>query len=568
VTWSALLFAVYPAFFQQPVAVAYSQHFITYIFFLLSLGFMVMFVRKSSFRWGWMSLSIICQLIHILTMEYFWGLELIRPVILWIATADRVVDIRKRFIYTFKLWLPNLLIFMVGVYWRMFVYQPPIEDPNKLEWLDLLRQSPPAAFLRLFEIILRDLVNIIVSTWYRVLRVDTITFDTIFSTGVWIIVFLTVLSVFGFIHFIGAGVSNRSSTSQSRKQYIFLGLWSILCGFIPICLTNKESLVGMYSDRFTLAGIFGASIMLVGLIDYLLADNLKKDIIISLLVGLAVGAQIRVANTYRWDWIYQQRFYWQFHWRIPALEPDTAIFSEGTIFGFVGDFPTAYALNVLQSDKRFSKDPLYWFFELDKKFAYFPDRYLKGRKIEYSIRNVYFEGYSLDSIVIDYDSKSSNCVWVADQGDYLVFSLPDLTRAALPMSDLERIDTSDAALAYPIPAEIFGAEPERYWCYYFQKASLARQNEDWEKILSLMADVKKAGYDPNNSFEWLPFIDAHLQLGKWEAARELILDAYADEPATAAAFCEGWLQASRTAAEPPSEDVFDSVSEQLSCLSP
>ena len=36
VTWMALLFAVYPVFFQQPIAVAYSQHFITYALFFLS----------------------------------------------------------------------------------------------------------------------------------------------------------------------------------------------------------------------------------------------------------------------------------------------------------------------------------------------------------------------------------------------------------------------------------------------------------------------------------------------------------------------------------------------------
>jgi hypothetical protein len=565
VTWSALLFAVYPAFFQQSVAVAYSQHFTTYIFFLLSLGLMVIALRRPRFHWGWMILSIVCQVIHLFTMEYFWGLELIRPIVIWVVLSESTFDRKQRVITTIKNWLAYLVVFLMAIYWRVFIYNPPIEDPNALAWLDLLVQNPFAAFVRLFEIVLRDVASVMLVTWNRVLKVETITFDTIFSIGVWLIVIISALSVFVFIKYLKTDDVDKKPASQWRKQFMFLGLWGIICSFIPVWLTNRASVVGMYADRFALAGIFGASILLVGIIDYLLADAFKKRLVISLLVGLAVGLHLRVANEFRWDWVHQQRFYWQFHWRIPALEPNTAIFAEGTLFGFVGDYPTSFALNVLQIEKHFSKDPAYWFFELDNKFMNFSKQFLNGNPVKDSLRNVSFEGWSLDSIVLDFDSQSGNCLWVVDEGDELVFSLPGLTRAAIPMSDVTRIITDESAMALSIPEEIFGEEPPPTWCYYFQKASLARQNEDWDSIIKIKPEVDHVGFKPQNPFEWIPFVDAYLQLGLWQDAQELTLSAYASNADTAAAFCQMWDHALKKFPDSISEDDLDAVYDQLSC---
>jgi hypothetical protein len=565
VTWSALLFAVYPAFFQQSVAVAYSQHFTTYIFFLLSLGFMVIALRKHRFHWGWITLSITSQAIHLFTMEYFWGLELIRPIMIWIVLSEDIYQRKQRFLATLKNWFPYLLIYFSAIFWRVFIYQPPIEDPNALAWLDLLFRDPFAAFIRLIEIVLRDVISVMLVTWNRTLQTDTITFNTVFSVGVWIVIIVSVISVYIYIKSFRSDDLNGSPSPKRRKHFIFLGLWGILCGFVPIWLTNRESVVGMYADRFALAGIFGASILMVGILDYLLADAFKKRLILSLLVGLAVGLHLRVANDYRWDWIRQQRFYWQFHWRVPALEPNTAIFSEGTLFGFLGDYPTSFALNVLNLEKHYSEEPAYWFFELDDKFIRFTRKYLNGNELNDSLRNVAFEGWSLDSIVLDYDSYSGSCLWIVETGDELVFALPELTRMAIPMSDMERIITDESALEFSIPEEIFGEEPHPDWCYYFQKASTARQIEDWDEIQMIKADVDRDGYKPQNPFEWIPFIDAYLQLGNWRDAQELTIRAYTADPETAAALCYMWEQALNEYPDTISEQDLDTVYDQLSC---
>jgi hypothetical protein len=65
---------------------------------------------------------------------------------------------------------------------------------------------------------------------------------------------------------------------------------------------------------------------------------------------------------------------------------------------------------------------------------------------------------------------------------------------------------------------IFGKEPPHDWCYYFQKAGLARQFKDWSQISRLGDEAHKLGFGPNNPQEWLPFIDGYARAGRWQDA--------------------------------------------------
>jgi hypothetical protein len=79
------------------------------------------------------------------------------------------------------------------------------------------------------------------------------------------------------------------------------------------------------------------------------------------------------------------------------------------------------------------------------------------------------------------------------------------------------------------PVAIFGPEPERDWCYLYQKAELARQQSDWDGVANLAQQAAEQGYDLNNSssntlFEWLPFVNGYQELGRYEEARQLSLE--------------------------------------------
>jgi hypothetical protein len=78
------------------------------------------------------------------------------------------------------------------------------------------------------------------------------------------------------------------------------------------------------------------------------------------------------------------------------------------------------------------------------------------------------------------------------------------------------------------------------WCYYFEKADLARQQKDWSAIEPLWAQVLKDNVRPANGMEYLPFIEAQARAARWDQALTLTRSANKIGPDTAAALCNFW----------------------------
>jgi len=123
-------------------------------------------------------------------------------------------------------------------------------------------------------------------------------------------------------------------------------------------------------------------------------------------------------------------------------------------------------------------------------------------------------------LVVTMPSQLS-CVHTAN-GQETEYSEFDTERQYLiaPYSRLERIIT-DNTQAVP-PPEIFGDEPPHSWCYYYEKADLARQLNDWQEVKRLGAEAKNRGYYPDDSIEWLPFMEAEAFIGDIETASKYI----------------------------------------------
>jgi hypothetical protein len=71
------------------------------------------------------------------------------------------------------------------------------------------------------------------------------------------------------------------------------------------------------------------------------------------------------------------------------------------------------------------------------------------------------------------------------------------------------------------PREIFGPEPEHGWCYYYEKASLARQQKDWDEVVRLGDEVRALGLQPADVVEWMPFYAGYAARGRYDEANEL-----------------------------------------------
>jgi tetratricopeptide (TPR) repeat protein len=73
---------------------------------------------------------------------------------------------------------------------------------------------------------------------------------------------------------------------------------------------------------------------------------------------------------------------------------------------------------------------------------------------------------------------------------------------------------------------IFGKEPAHGWCYFYQKADLARQYKDWAVILDIEKQVADQQLKAKAGSEYLPFSEAYAATGDWEKAVKYIQKAY------------------------------------------
>ena len=131
-----------------------------------------------------------------------------------------------------------------------------------------------------------------------------------------------------------------------------------------------------------------------------------------------------------------------------------------------------------------------------------------------------------------------SCLRILDpeQHEEMLDRLPDSYRYFLKLSDTSRVITGGTAATF-LQDEIFKEPIEQNWCYYFQKADLARQNEDWETIAAIGDEVlptMKAG----DASEYLIFVEAYINLDRWEDAESLFQRVYAEDKSMDYTLCK------------------------------
>jgi hypothetical protein len=91
-----------------------------------------------------------------------------------------------------------------------------------------------------------------------------------------------------------------------------------------------------------------------------------------------------------------------------------------------------------------------------------------------------------------------------------------------------------------IPALPFLSEPEHGWCYYYTKAELARQRQDWDQVNKLFAEAASLGFQAGDPFEWLVFIEGQAISGDIQSAIELSRQTFQSEQRTRRGLCQLW----------------------------
>lgn len=542
----ALIFALHPFFTLQPMAVTFSQVWVAYFSFGLSLYCMILSVQHPERDWLYTALSILAGAFNILSGEYFAGLEFARPVFLWFALAGRQRKPKERLLLSLRYWLPYLLAFGIYIYWRFFVYQVPIENRNQPVLVEALLRNPLEGLWLILVNLLPDTLLIVVSSWYAVL--DPGAFDLTVRANQF--AFLLVLSsaTLAFYYFSRQSFSESDEGLRVRwpREALVLGSVILLFGLIPpyvggLFLNAKNPL---WNSRFGMASMLGASMVVIALLELLVTSPRARLVLLAALFGLSVGWHFRYTNDFRLAWRKQVNFYRQLTLRIPQLTPGTALVADGEVLYLMGDYPTAYAINTLYARPRSEKPrrARYWFFRMANDFGRNYRQFGEGMRLSAQHRSIVFEGNSLQAVLFAFEPEQGQCLRVYRPQDALIASY-FLSVWMLPNVPGVRPELIlPSAAPHPFLVEQLGVESPKDWCYFYQKADLARQNGDWQAVARYWREVQQSGLNSKEAFEYLPFIEALLREADFEQARDLSLHVSTFALRAGPMVCDLWKQ--------------------------
>ncbi|MBK9207927.1 MAG: hypothetical protein IPL71_06370 [Anaerolineales bacterium] len=498
----SLLFLLYPGFNQQWGSYLYSHFFIVFFFFLISFFLML---RGKTIP------ALIFSALNLWMMEYFFVLELIRPFIIW-TSLQTVSSPKERIIRTLKLWTPYLVVFVLAVLSRIFIFNNQVYG---FSIKDQLVDAPVATIILLLQNIFTSLWTVTGAAWALIFQFPNPSVDGPRITLIYSVVMVAVGALVMFGQQKQAQVEERSG--REIGWIIALGVVMLLLGGPPFWLTNVPVSLGYPANRATLSFLLGASFVFAGLLE-LIPVKIKYAVVVAF-VALAAGRQFLWANEFRRDWTYQKNLFWQMTWRAPGLEKNTMVLINEDL-KYYADNSLGAALNwVYAPDNHTDVVDYVLFYPTNREYLSFN----LNQPVDYDFLAGKFHGNTSQTVVFYYSPP--RCLRLLDpeiDGENRLIPEDSLLRDAAFLSSTVPI-LSESTARMP---DVYGPEPEHGWCYYFQKADLARQMGDWETVTHLGDDAFALGDYPNDPIERFVFIEGYAHTADWEKAVELSQNSY------------------------------------------
>jgi hypothetical protein len=124
------------------------------------------------------------------------------------------------------------------------------------------------------------------------------------------------------------------------------------------------------------------------------------------------------------------------------------------------------------------------------------------------------------NVLILTQPTTASCVQVID-GSQPMFSRYEDPAIVLIGTFSEPQHILTTAISQMPPEFLFREEPQKEWCYYYEKASLAKQKGDWDTVLLLGDEVTTKGFAPGDLIEWMPFLEAWVRNDHQDKVRQI-----------------------------------------------
>lgn len=519
---AAGLFLVFPGFLQLPTASAYSNHMVGLNMGLLSLALSLQLTRVDPQRKGMralltlaaMSAALVCYLI----MEWMVGLEFARGALLLAFGQGETQGWRVRAKTALLRWLPNLLAFGAFLVWRIFFF----ESARSVIDVGALGQSylaqPSAMLPRFLAETLQDFFETLILSWTVPLYNTThsvepgqfflsLAFGLV--AGGLMIVYLRRMQ----IHKPDSAFFPQTQR-QEMQVVLAVSLAWVLFTIAPVVAANRSVEFENTFDRYTLAAAPGVVLALVAATSLVMDGRANRMLFVAL---AAVSAMTHYNNAVYFQrfWEAQRQVWWQLAWRAPDFQDHSVL--------------TA----LLPKDYRLAESYEIWG---PANIIYRPEGgelKLTGEVLNQDTLQPMLSGFSFGRtfrripMTLDFSNLvvmslpgEGACLHVFDGSYPEVSEREDAWIRAVASRSRADLIRAEASANLP-PVKIFGPEPAHNWCYYYQKASLARQQGNWEEAARLGDEARAKGLQPVDLVEWMPFYFAYSKLGRYDDANQI-----------------------------------------------
>jgi len=518
-TLMTVLFIVYPGFLSQPNANTKQNQLYGFGTALLSIALMLQALKTN--RRGW---KIFCSLFsylltanYLFIYEYMIGFEGTRLILLgYVLYQEGFKDIRSLAREIVKRAWPYWLVTAGFLYWRIFIF----EGSRNATDVSGLAGSYLGNFrymsIRLVIETAKDFLDTFVFAWF-VEPYQLFSLAPYSNLGLAVLIAGIVVAMVLFYMFLFKkwwGAKYSEETPRLMKDFIWMGALFILCAVAPVILSDRQ--VDLYDPykSYGLHPIPGVVLLVAGIL-FMFQPNFRRLILIAL-VGISVSTQILNADYWADYWNVQRGMWWQMTWRAPDIQADTlvmAYISGG--YNPQQDYEVWGPLNLIYNPNP-AKAPAIQAEVLNSDTSY--------SILEKEVRNNHVRDIRLhrdfNNVLLLSMPSSVSCMHVID-GQLPVYSAGEslLVEKVGAYSHIDRIISTGTA---PVPPRsIFGNEPAHDWCYYYQKASLARQSGKWKEIGKLYDEVRKLNLDTDDKSELIPFFEGLVNSGRYEDAKAL-----------------------------------------------
>lgn len=505
----SVLFLVYPGFLSMPNAIDYQSHIVGLAAALLSIWLTIQAVLSDRLPEKILSHSgaVLLGWLYLSQMEWYIGFEFFRWACVFLLASRQGGTVFQKGIRAIRAAYPSLLVPAVFLVWRLFFFSSERGATDVDLQFELFKLYPVQTVYHWSVQVLQDLYDVLLAAW-------VIPLSRLFEYIEWWGWSLALIAS-GIVMFLLFKLDTAESPAASEqpnfpREALWLGILTAIAGLIPIAMVNREVAFPSFS-RYALVSSVGVAIFIVALVSIIRRQALRSAVFALFLI---IAMLTHHANSVKFaqETAIVRNFWWQVSWRIPQLEARTTLIGNYPAGSTEEDYFIWGPANLIyypENQAATGIQPALFAAILNEETV---AKVLARERQEFDNRKNIITYKNYRNILILTQPTMDSCVHVIDglQPEFSQYE-SESVRSIGPYSEVEHILVDE--MHHTPPALVFGPEPEHGWCYYYQMADLARQRGDWEQVLHFGEEAFGKNLAPNDSVEWMPFLQAYAQSG-------------------------------------------------------